>query len=368
MALSMGCIRLAATEYVWSHAYVGPDFFSGWNFYTDQDPTHGTVEYVDYSTAVAEGLVDATAERVLMSADTTSSGGPRRSVRIESKEVYNAGLFVITLDHIPTGCGTWPAFWLVGSDASHPWPTWGEYDIIEGEHSVSHSTTSLHTTSGCDQSSVAGVSWKWGTTKPGNNCDIHAPGQFENQGCGQAGPEGSMGREFNGRGGGTFAAEWDPVGTRFFFVGGHEPRIRTWFWPAGTEPADVLGHRPAPETWGAPYSYFSLDPWRCPSSHFRDMRLIFDLTFCGDLAGSTFASSCPAVAGRMECPEFVANHPQMFADAYWSVRALDVYTTTYVQSHWLGFLVADALLLAVIAVVALFCCCMRRSTAGFAPL
>lgn len=44
---------------------------------------------------------------------------------------YNGGLFVVTLENVPTACGAWPAFWMFGDDAQHAWPRWGEYDILD---------------------------------------------------------------------------------------------------------------------------------------------------------------------------------------------------------------------------------------------
>ena len=125
------------------------------------------------------------------------------------------------------------------------------------------------------------------------------------QGCSQKGPPNSMGPEFNRRGGGTFATEWDPEG-------GH---VRTWFWPAdGYLPMDIAMHAPDPDSWGRPYSYFGIDK-TCPAEHFKNMRMVFDLTFCGDLGGPTFAASCPEHAAKMTCQEFVAMHPEAFREA-----------------------------------------------------
>jgi hypothetical protein len=39
--------------------------------------------------------------------------GPRDSVRLEGKRQFNRGLFILDVRHMPAGCGTWPAFWLV---------------------------------------------------------------------------------------------------------------------------------------------------------------------------------------------------------------------------------------------------------------
>jgi len=263
------------------------------------------------------------------------AGAGRRSVRIESKALYNDGLFIITVDHVPTGCGTWPAFWMFGEDARHTWPTWGEYDIIEGAHMTTHATTTLHTTAGCDQSSlIQGLNFtsKWHAgmdpAKPADNCDVAAPGQWHNQGCSQRGPDGSMGVDFNARGGGTFAAEWAPSRDVAVGLDGEVAApgyIRTWFWPAGSEPSDVRARTPDTGSWGIPYSYFRLAEDSCSARHFKNMRLVFDLTLCGELGDATFPAKCPDIAASMSCRDFVERHPERMQEAYWSIRALDVY-------------------------------------------
>ena len=37
----------------------------------------------------------------------------RDSIRIASKQHYEDSVVVLDLMHMPTGCGTWPAFWTV---------------------------------------------------------------------------------------------------------------------------------------------------------------------------------------------------------------------------------------------------------------
>merc|ERR1719245_2098094 len=92
----------------------------------------------------------------------------------------------------------------------------------------------------------------------------------------------------------------------------------------GLEPADLRGLQPDPDTWGAPYSFFSLHPNICSKHHFKNMRLVFDLTFCGDWGEPSFAGMCSEHS--MGCQEFVAKHPEEMSEAYWSIRLLDVYT------------------------------------------
>lgn len=78
------------------------------------------------SVATTNGYATTNNNSVTISVDTTNkwpSGGPGRpAVRLISDNTYTHGLFILDLNHMPYGCGTWPAFWLLGPD----WPTNGE--------------------------------------------------------------------------------------------------------------------------------------------------------------------------------------------------------------------------------------------------
>jgi hypothetical protein len=80
----------------------------------------GFVQYVDQSTAQDMGLINSSATGAVSwgvdSTNKTPEGRP--SVRLSSKKTYNNGLVVLDVEHMPVGCGTWPAFWMVGPD----WP------------------------------------------------------------------------------------------------------------------------------------------------------------------------------------------------------------------------------------------------------
>lgn len=314
---------LALPPYGLQESYLGgggTDFFSKWDFWAAADPSNGSVEYVDQETAIGAGVASATASQAYLGVDMVSTVAKRKSVRIQSKAVYNAGLFVADVQHAPTGCGTWPAFWLYGEDDAHRWPAWGEYDIIEGVHDDIRTLTTLHTAAECQQSQIRPgedftETWGHGTSSlPASNCDVNAPGQWKNQGCSQAGPQGSMGSSFNAGGGGTFAAEWDPEA-------GH---IRAWFWPRGMEPGDLKAKNPEPESWGMPYSFFSLDPASCSSDHFQNMRVVFNINLCGDLGAAKYVEGCPEEAKTMTCEELVAD-PDRMQEAFWMLSGLDVY-------------------------------------------
>lgn len=123
---------LVSASWRLQHAYQGQTFFDGFTFFTDPDPTHGFVRYVNRSAAEASGLIHASRDAaVLIQADHTSiAHDGRPSVRLTSNEVYQSGLFLFDVEHMPIGCGTWPALWLVGPD----WPSRGEIDVSFGEN------------------------------------------------------------------------------------------------------------------------------------------------------------------------------------------------------------------------------------------
>lgn len=51
-----------------------------------------------------------------MRAETTGTVSTyRKSIRITSQYSYTGGLVVLDAVHMPTGCGTWPAFWSNGT-------------------------------------------------------------------------------------------------------------------------------------------------------------------------------------------------------------------------------------------------------------
>jgi len=323
-----GCgLTSASSGYTLRESYSGLDFFSKFKFWTATDPSQGTVAYVGAEEAQRLGLIQATLQEAIIRPDSTSvlvPGQGRKSVRIQSRNAYNAGLFVAKINHMPTGCGVWPAFWMYGEDAEHVWPAWGEYDILEGVHEQAHVRTTLHTGATCSQQSLVpgqdflGM-WEAGESKPSADmCNVDAPQQFYNQGCSQRGPPGSFGMGFNRNGGGTYAAEWDPV----------EGHIRTWFWPAGQEPFELQSQGVgglSTDLWGKPFSFFRLRPADCPAQHFLNMRIVFNINFCGDLGESLWQDGCPALAEQMSCQEYVDRHPEKFANAYWSIGRVDVY-------------------------------------------
>lgn len=61
-----------------------------------------------------------------------ATGRGRDSVRVHSSALYNHGLFIVDLAHMPASvCGTWPAFWFYGRNRE--WPDNGEINVLESK-------------------------------------------------------------------------------------------------------------------------------------------------------------------------------------------------------------------------------------------
>lgn len=258
---------------------------------------------------------DVPEETFVVMSSTPTPEGPRNSVRLEGRRRFNRGLFIIDLRHMPAGCGTWPAFWL--TDEAN-WPVNGEIDIVEGVNYQDTAKTALHTTKVCRMDDVpeGSKTGTWDTAvgipdkKTGipdmtfryaQDCFVYDPHQWLNQGCvaSDLKTEGrSLGVPLNQNGGGVYALEWDPV----------YKHIKTWvFSPHGRVPSNLrdalrtatnedLSTRVAPDTnqWGLPYGHFPIgDGTNCPSGHFRNMRLVINLAFCGSVAGNRYFMDCP---------------------------------------------------------------------------
>ena len=307
----------ASAGYTLKDDYSGSNFFSMFDFFTDADPTSGYVDYVAQSAAQSAGLINTNNNQIYMGVDSknVASGSGRQSVRLTSKAIYNQGLIVLDLEHMPIGCGTWPAFWTVGPD----WPANGEIDIIEGVNMQSHNAMTLHTGSGCSIGSgpntgSSNAAQAFSGSVSTSNCDINAQGQAQNAGCGIATADtSSYGSGLNAIKGGVYATEWNSDG------------ISIWYFPRGKIPSDVDSN-PDPTSWGTPYAFFGSSSCNIDTK-FKNQQIVFDTTFCGQWAGEVWSTDSTCSAKAATCQEYVQNNPQAFADAYWTVNSLKVYTS-----------------------------------------
>ncbi|KAI8069803.1 concanavalin A-like lectin/glucanase domain-containing protein [Gilbertella persicaria] len=301
---SLVAFTCGASAWTVKEALSGENFFNGFDYFTGADPTHGFVQYVDKATAKAKNLIYTQNGQVIIKADnSTVTPNGRPSIRLTSHYTFTTGLVVLDLEHMPTGCGTWPAFWTLGTGT---WPNNGEIDIIEGVHNQAHNQVTLHTSAGC---TMEGVSRSQTGKVLTPNCDVNAGGQAANAGCGVEAPNtNTYGAGLNNIRGGVYATLWTNQG------------IRTWFFPRGSIPSDITKEAPNPDAWGKPIANFPFGS-NCPSSKFKNHNVIFDLTFCGDWAGSVYGNSgCPST-----CVDYVQNNPSAFSQAYWKINSLKIF-------------------------------------------
>ncbi|ETN37396.1 uncharacterized protein HMPREF1541_08387 [Cyphellophora europaea CBS 101466] len=319
--LCLGLVSLSRAGYILQDDYSPTNFFSQFDFFTADDPTHGYVNYVDQATATANGLINTNNGTVYMAADSTNfaSGRGRNSVRITSRKAYNTGLIILDLEHMPGGaCGEWPAFWTVGPN----WPNSGEIDIIEGVNSQSSNAMALHTSSGCSISAGGGNGSGWGNVGAQNamsgtivtpNCDVAAQGQAANAGCSiKSSDTSTYGSGFNAAGGGIYATEWT------------SSTIKIWAFTRGNIPADIASGNPIPANWGTPLAVFGA-PCQI-GNYIKDQNIVFDITFCGDWAGNVWNTDSTCSALGNSCQAYVQSNPAAFKNSYWSINSLRVYS------------------------------------------
>lgn len=314
--------ELSIAGYVLEDDYM-TDFYSNFNFFTGPDPTLGFVDYVDEATARQSNLINASSTAgAHFGVDTTNKTPKGRpSIRIESKKKYNDGLIVLDLQHMPFGCGTWPAsvtpvdktclklthqnrFWTLGPN----WPKGGEIDILEGVNEFTNNGMTLHTSPGCK---IGSDTTQFSGSVTTGNCDVEAKDQLKNAGCSIEHPSTkSYGAGLNQNGGGVYAMQWN------------SDAISVYFFPRGSVPADVLGDSPNPRAWGKPAAKFA---GACDIDEmFAEQQIIIDTTFCGAWAGAAWQDgSCGKKANT--CEEYVRDNPQAFEEAYWEINALKVY-------------------------------------------
>ncbi|PIL30890.1 hypothetical protein GSI_07059 [Ganoderma sinense ZZ0214-1] len=307
----------ASSPWKLAKSYQGNSFFDGWDFFTGDDPTHGIVDYVDQGTAQSANLTEINSDgHAIMRVDTTPTvSGNRRSVRITTTYSYTGGLVLLDAVHMPTGCGTWPAFWSNGPN----WPAGGEIDIVEGVNDYSDNQATIHTSHGCtipsSDSSKLGIS---GNVVGGTNC---AAAETNNAGCGMTATQSNTyGVGFNNNGGGVYAMQWVDKG------------ISVWFFQRNNIPSDISANAPLPDNWGTPMAFWPATDC-APFKFFDSHSAIFDTTLCGDWAGNVWndagapgqEQSCAARVGISTCEDFVRNHGAAFADAYWEVNYVKIY-------------------------------------------
>ncbi|QUC16851.1 uncharacterized protein UV8b_01092 [Ustilaginoidea virens] len=282
--------------YALATSYSGESLLSGFNWFSGADPSHGSVSYQSRSDAQAMGLysVDQNTGVVRLGVDHTNTyalNQGRPSIRLESKQAYNHGLFVADFLHMPPSqCGLWPAFWAYGPN----WPYGGEVDIVEGANDQYHNVLSAHTAQGCTVSST--MSSMFSGSQRTTNCFVGG----DNVGCGYFSPPGdtaAYGDGFNAANGGVYAMEWD------------SDFIKIWHFTRGQIPQDITAKQPDPDGWGLPTAIFG-GPSCSVDNFFKDMSLVININFCGDWGNAIWGKTDGCGKFASTCSEYVAKNPQ----------------------------------------------------------
>jgi hypothetical protein len=286
---------------------------SNWNFFTQDDPTHGNVKYESRENAKDLAYVQEDGVAVLKvdNQSPVPAGGKRRSVRITSEETYNGGLFIADFSKLAHGPSVWPAFWTVGSQ----WPKNGEIDIIEYVNEAETNQYTLHTGGECRLNPNATAMYKEDcsqATQPetylGSTLGVECQSSDgNNAGCAIHDSEGSAGSSFNKAGGGVVAMLWD------------ETQITFWRFERSQIPQDIQDGNPDPETWGIPVAYWSNDSCDIANA-FRDHSIVINISICGDWAGAVYNSD--GFPGS--CADAVAD-PANYNDAQIEINYISIY-------------------------------------------
>ncbi|KIO18139.1 glycoside hydrolase family 16 protein [Tulasnella calospora MUT 4182] len=292
----------AIRYYQVDETFVGDSFLDGFEHEDFADPTHGRVNYVDECAALEKSLT-------YVSKDTLDT------VRVSSRKQYGYSMLVLDVRHMPTGCGTWPAFWT--NSNNNTWPTGGEIDIIEGVNDEGPNASVLHTSSdhACTQTDSSmddrGVLVSDKCTSAvgdGAGCRVNHD------------TDKSYGPELNAVGGGWYAMER----TSQF--------VNVWFWARDDEnvPDDVKdaatlkqSAKVNPDAWGQPQANFVSSNTCDLDAAIKPQNIIFNLSLCGDWAGNAYPSTCPS-----NCVDHVNNDPAAFKDAYWDIASLTILSPT----------------------------------------
>ena len=118
---------------------------------------------------------------------------------------FTGGMVLMDAYHMPTGCGTWPAWWQNGPN----WPYGGEIDILEGVNAFEQNQVSLHTGAGCTMPTDLNNNQLATMTTGNYNSYDCASYNTANQGCGARDEKdgSAYGTGFNNNNGGVYASE-----------------------------------------------------------------------------------------------------------------------------------------------------------------
>ncbi len=304
--------------------YNSVELFDRFSFIEGLDPMHGYNYNVAKIDALQNGLFTYNdtikynkphKQCVIKVSDLSdTSNSLRNSVKMESHKSYNGGLFVLDIDHMPSGLSVWPIFSLSGKK----WPCDGEIRIAQTFNSIdwisSQNFTSLHTEQICTQDTVPGITNDGmcgsGRQYEGNRicrpCDKNNGNDCPYNGCGIFTGYGTAGDLFNKQGGGVFVCEWILDST-----------IKIWIIPRIRVPEYIPFYADKLEISKWPSPHIEFKP--CPGS-FKNNYLTLSTTLCGERGDDYFSAKKLG-----SCTSYVFDPKSNFDNAKWVINYLKVF-------------------------------------------
>uniref|UniRef100_A0A7S4SGA6 GH16 domain-containing protein n=1 Tax=Alexandrium monilatum TaxID=311494 RepID=A0A7S4SGA6_9DINO len=288
------CGRNVATCYALNWKAEGKTFFDDFVFVT-HDSTHGMAKYVNKTEAFAEGVVSTTDTHARIGLGPRVDDYKVLSANVHSKYTWDpmkSFLVAVKLSDSPSGCGVWPAFWVLNSEKT--WPEGAELDIFEWSDDFPAASTlhtgkthpcflDAHEANKCFRQVDGNHHWECTT-------DYFPPTGPKKVGCSVNTPERQVGEYYHTHPG-VVAMEWTSTYIKVFHIA--ESEI----------PEDLLNDKPRPATWDRFITaYYPFDEKACPNRNvtMRPQEIVFNIQVCGDWAGGAWEKPgqfCPLKTG-----------------------------------------------------------------------
>eukprot|EP00392_Amoebophrya_sp_AT5.2_P002332 g2337.t1 len=192
--------------------------FNGDKDHPQQEPTFGSVHYVDEPDSLFEADKEKGQGKLEMSGEWTKNElgrGGFKSFRLETKEAYPVGAVVLfDAERIATGVGTLPAYW---SNGKGQWPDTGEIDLFECMSNQDTVHSMLHTGNGVvsgkcdaldkDESEIESIQFPPGSCNEKEKIKVDGKKKVDGYGCGGEFKRLS-GPKLNQKGGALHAYSW----------------------------------------------------------------------------------------------------------------------------------------------------------------
>jgi len=283
------CFEHAGVQYAEVWKAQGSGFWDDF-YYMTNDENFMPVQYLTKEEAQAKQVTVADEDHAILRAGPRAGHLKRTSAKVVTNKKWTYFLMAAKFNHVPWGCGTWPAFWTRSPDVA--WPNGGELDILEYTNEIA-SRSSLH----------VGVA---------NKCTLDQS-EFRKPGCPQF-----VEAEFNFTGDSNCVTHYpEAIGcapNRLPLMNGEQmaaqPIIMAAEWtknflkvfriPASQIPADLEQGQPTPDQWDqfivAYYPFAASDrnnPGSCPNSAdlMKAQQLVLQLGFCGDWGAKVWLNS-----------------------------------------------------------------------------